>query len=126
MPAWHKKLKWVRLIAMLLDITGGLILVAGVLSFDQQLNDEGEVDDKVIRELVFERRFVVAAAVLLTVSFVLLVLDEISTSVGETKRDSVIASNQFRRWEDALANVRIRSNHEKSTINTLRKVLKYA
>jgi len=100
--SWYDHLSLLRISALLLDIIGTVLLIIAVLNFKETLVTERSIDDTVVAEIGFEKRYIYAALGFLCVAFVFLVTDEIIHYHGR----KTIAKNHFNiqveQWINAL------------------------
>lgn len=121
MGRWYHHMGWLRVTALLFDITGSLILVMAVLTFKKTLSDEREIDDRVVAEIEYDRLYVIIAAVFLSVAFILLIVDEY---IYITNRKKMIRDDvrfQAREWLEQLDKVPVTHNNE-VVLNDLKQI----
>ena len=81
---WYRRLRWLKVVAMLLDVVAAIILSGVIYTARRVMARERKIDDAVIAAMKYDDKLVILAIVLLVMSFFMLVFEEIVSGINQS------------------------------------------
>ena len=95
---WVTFLRWIKLVALLMDVIAALIVSGVVFSFRSAITKERQIDEVVLAAIDHDNKLVTLAVVLIVASFVLFIFCELMSQSSH----AMMISSQMKELADQL------------------------